>query len=329
MENRLVAIVGTWSSPTAYYSYDPANKRVWRGNWAYSGSWARTEDEITFWSVNGQKLATYNVTQYGATLYATQSGTNYYFGAKLIKNASGWVYSNRLGSIGTFFPYGQERPSATTNNTEKFTGYFRDAETGNDYAVNRYESAGTGRFLTPDQGGRPKPSHPSSWNKYAYAEGDPANGVDPTGQFAVAPGQPGAPTCSFEGIPLSPGECGGTFGWDWPCSVGVAIYCSPAPAPVLMPLRNPRVPTLSCPSEQGASGATYYCLYDSGPNWTAFTTAVSTLDNLIAQDPDCSSWLSGGPAGNGALENLLENVSGTIVLANNIIGPPGYSGGTS
>lgn len=25
-------------------------------------------------------------------------------------------------------------PSATTNGTEKFTGYFRDAESGNDYA---------------------------------------------------------------------------------------------------------------------------------------------------------------------------------------------------
>ena len=82
VRNRLVAIAGTSSNPTAFYSYDPSNKRVWRGNWAYSGSWARTEDEITFWSVTGQKLATYNVTQYGATLYATQSGTNYYFGAE-------------------------------------------------------------------------------------------------------------------------------------------------------------------------------------------------------------------------------------------------------
>ncbi len=59
---------------------------------AISGSWARTEDEITFWSITGQKLTTYNVTQYGATLYATQSGTNYYWW-KLIKNGGGYVYS--------------------------------------------------------------------------------------------------------------------------------------------------------------------------------------------------------------------------------------------
>jgi hypothetical protein len=31
-----------------------------------------------------------------------------------------------------------EHPTATTSGTKKLTGYFRDAETGNDYAINRY-----------------------------------------------------------------------------------------------------------------------------------------------------------------------------------------------
>jgi RHS repeat-associated protein len=66
----------------------------------------------------------------------------------MIKSEKGWVYTDRLGSIGKFYPYGVERPSATANGTEKFTGYFRDAETGLDYADQRYESPGTGRFLT-------------------------------------------------------------------------------------------------------------------------------------------------------------------------------------
>ena len=43
-----------------------------------------------------------------------------------------------------------ERSSATSNGKEKFTGYFRDSETGNDYAVNRYMTPGNGRFITPD-----------------------------------------------------------------------------------------------------------------------------------------------------------------------------------
>ena len=112
--------------------------------------------------------------------YATQTETNYYFGGKLIKNANGWVYSDRLASVGKFYPYGVERPSATTNGTEKFTGYFRDAETGNDYADQRYQSPGYGRFLTPDRV-KGSAADPSSWNKYAYTEGDPINRVDRSG----------------------------------------------------------------------------------------------------------------------------------------------------
>jgi hypothetical protein len=37
------------------------------------------------------------------------------------------VVADRQGSIKKFYPYGTERPSATANDTEKFTGYFRDA----------------------------------------------------------------------------------------------------------------------------------------------------------------------------------------------------------
>ena len=162
VENRLVAIVGTWSSPTACYSLRSLQQA---GSGEATGrtpeAWARTEDEITvLWSITGQKLATYNVTTSGSTIYATQSATNYYFGAKLIKNNNGWVYADRLGSIGKFYPYGIERPSATTNGTETFTGYFRDSETGNDYADQRYISPGYGRFVTPDRGGHPRGTGP-------------------------------------------------------------------------------------------------------------------------------------------------------------------------
>ena len=184
VENRLVALSYPLN-PAVYYSYDPTNHRVWRGQ---SGS---STDEITFWSISGRKLATYQITETAGNwptppgMYCTQTGINYYFGGKLIEanNAtrSGWVYSDRLGSIGKFYPYGIERPSATTNGTEKFTGYLRDSETGNDYAVNRYESPGTGRFLTPDRAASASASDPGGWNKYAYVGGDPANRRDPSG----------------------------------------------------------------------------------------------------------------------------------------------------
>ncbi len=188
VENRLVGINAGVSSAVMFYSYAPSNKRVWRGNWTYSaGDWTRNTDEVTFWGVTGQKLGAYSLTTISGLpttpqFFATQVETNYYFGAKLIKNANGWVYTDRLGSIGKFYPYGQERPSATTNGTEKFTGYFRDSETGNDYADQRYISPGYGRFATPDRkSSSATPADPSSWNKYAYVTGDPINRIDPAG----------------------------------------------------------------------------------------------------------------------------------------------------
>jgi RHS repeat-associated protein len=125
-------------------------------------------------------------------MVATSTGYYQYFGGKLLKNATGYVNSDRLGSIGKFFPYGQERPSATTNGKEKFATYTRDAETGLDYAENRYHSSGDGRFLTPDPySGSAKTVDPSSWNRYAYTGGDPVNRTDASGRAYACTGSGG------------------------------------------------------------------------------------------------------------------------------------------
>ena len=220
VENR---IKGPNVAESFEYSYAPGNKRVWRGVWTTdpnSGITSLTTDEVTFWSVTGQKLATYQiqvVTGNGSTapaLMMTQTGTNYYFGAKLIKNAGGYVVADRLGSIGKFYPWGQEKPSATTNGTEKFTGYFRDAETGLDYAVNRHHSPGTGRFMTPDPYmSSAGPTDPGGWNRYAYTRGDPVNRIDRTGlddcsayrdayacPYALDTGGGGGDTCTLDPV---------------------------------------------------------------------------------------------------------------------------------
>ncbi len=85
--------------------------------------------------------------------------------------------------VGKYYPYGveiQQPPPA--NGTDKFATYFRDSETGLDYANNRYHQPGMGRFMSPDpyaaSGG---PSEPGSWNRYAYTRGDPVNRGDPSG----------------------------------------------------------------------------------------------------------------------------------------------------
>jgi RHS repeat-associated protein len=153
------------------YGYAPDNKRVWKKVDSNPAN-----DEFYFWSGN-QRLGTYKSSNPGNAAFTTAS-TNVYFGGRLIQAAGTAVLIDRLGSNVTggkrYFPYGQEKPSATTNNVEKFTGYFRDSETGLDYADQRYHNPGMGRFLTPDPAG-------SGPNWYAYVGGDPMNSVDPSG----------------------------------------------------------------------------------------------------------------------------------------------------
>jgi len=192
IENRLVA---AGPGQNGQYAYAPGNKRAWRGVWT---SGTLTTDEVTFWGVSGQKLGAYalyitgGITGIGqsnapSVLNVNQTSTNYYFGGKLIKNATGYIGADRLGSIGKYYPYGQEKPSATTNGTEKFTGYMRDAETGLDYADQRYHSPGTGRFMTADPSkASGTPTKPGSWNRYAYSDGDPINSRDPFGLYSTS-----------------------------------------------------------------------------------------------------------------------------------------------
>ncbi len=230
-ENRLIGINAGTNNAVMFYSYGPGHMRIWRGNWTYSaGDWTRNTDEVTFWGVTGQKLGAYSLTTISGLpttpqFYATQVETNYYFGAKLIKDSNGWVYTDRLASIGKFYPYGQERPSATANGTEKFTGYFRDSETGNDYAVNRYIPPGYGRFLTPDRvDGRS--SDPGSWNKYAYAGGNPINNVDRLGSewCALYPdGEIDFDNCASDQVCENPGFANNPEAWVDICVLGIQV----------------------------------------------------------------------------------------------------------
>jgi hypothetical protein len=140
IDNRLSVPSGLSAFWNTYY-YDAGNKRTS----------TQSQNEFTFWFGN-LKLATYRVTNdFYTQIFFTPKTTSVYFGGKLVSKGTysaactcadkivlAPVGSERLGSIGKFYPYGQERPSATTNDTEKFTGYFRDQATGLDYADQRY-----------------------------------------------------------------------------------------------------------------------------------------------------------------------------------------------
>ena len=258
VENRFVGTGASFSYFSGYqYSYAPGNKRVWRGNFSTNGGAPiLTTDEVTFWSVNGQKLASYNILMSGNSMIFNQNVANYYFGSKLIGHYTSNVglsitATDRLGSIGKYYPYGQEKPSATTNGMEKFTGYFRDSETGFDYAKNRYHNPGTGRFLTPDPyRNSARATDPRTWNRYAYTNGDPVNFKDPTGlddDGFVPVCDPNDPTCGDDGN-SGDGE-GGAGGWDYdyPCGANALTEvpgqgCVANPGPGILPPPPPPCP---------------------------------------------------------------------------------------
>jgi RHS repeat-associated protein len=108
-----------------------------------------------------------------------------WFAGQLIMNANNAAFTDRVGtdraSGARFMPYGDEITS-TGNDREKFATYTRDSYSGLDYADQRFYASTYGRFNTPDPYmGSGDPSAPGSWNRYAYALGDPTNGNDPTG----------------------------------------------------------------------------------------------------------------------------------------------------
>jgi RHS repeat-associated protein len=190
VENRLTAY-GTES-----YLYDPSNKRVMRTDSA-RGNWY----QITLW------VGSMRIGAYGFDMKEDR-----YIGGRRI------APQDRLGSYlhtgRTFLPYGEEL-NPTSNDADKFATYRRDS-TGLDYADQRYYSPGVGRFLTADPYmASAGAADPSSWNRYAYVEGDPINYVDPKGLAAA----PADSLEEFLGCIDTP-----IFGpWSWKCSTNSQI----------------------------------------------------------------------------------------------------------
>jgi RHS repeat-associated protein len=157
------------------YQYAPDNKRVAKTLTGAQGT------QWFLW-VGGMRIGTYthNWNSNTGTWYLAQTKEDLYVAGRRV------APSDRLGSDLTdglkLMPYGEElQPPNVPNDRTKFATYHRDAS-GLDYADQRYNSPGTGRFMTSDpylaSGGA---ADPSSWNRYAYVEGDPVNKIDASG----------------------------------------------------------------------------------------------------------------------------------------------------
>jgi RHS repeat-associated protein len=134
----------------------------------------------------------------------------YYGGERVAKvdpyGQKHFFFANRLGSVATmtdaqgfyeqiwqYYPYGGDRVAYDTLNDPntrwwlmnrmKFTGLWRDDETGLDHTLYRKYTSNLGRWLSPDpDNAGADESDPQSWNGYSYVGNNPIDRTDPTGQ---------------------------------------------------------------------------------------------------------------------------------------------------
>jgi RHS repeat-associated protein len=188
--NRLIDAVSM--SQWIQYEYDAGNKRILEVSWTGNGNgWTKTADNVHFYGVTGQRLGTYpvqvsNENTPTVSLSFSPGMDSVWFGGRLVQKGGTSVPApDRLGSIGRYLPYGEERTGQSgnpANGNEKFATYTRDGVTGLDYADQRWYAQGQGRFLTSDPyQASAGAAEPGSWNRYGYVEGDPVGAFDPNG----------------------------------------------------------------------------------------------------------------------------------------------------
>ena len=133
---------------------------------------------INLYSPDGKRMGYYRFSSTNGWTTTTALGfQNFlYLGNKAL------TYSeDRIGSTGNYYPYGNGYV-ASGPEAQNFGTYVQD-ESGLLYADQRHYNPNFGRFMTADRSNANIDyGNPTSWNRYAYTNGDPVNGMDPSGQ---------------------------------------------------------------------------------------------------------------------------------------------------
>jgi RHS repeat-associated protein len=172
-ENQILSMDGG----AATYAYDGDGKRMKKVT--------SSETTFTFYGLGGI-ISEFTTSNAIANHIAAASSDNCFYhttdklgSAVLVMSATGTVVENSRT-----LPYGEtwlaSDTGSTSTNDKKFTTYLRDQESGLDYAMNRYFVNTTGRFSSPDKGSAALFS-PTSLNRYTFANLDPINNTDSTG----------------------------------------------------------------------------------------------------------------------------------------------------
>ncbi|HWP84692.1 MAG TPA: RHS repeat-associated core domain-containing protein [Terriglobia bacterium] len=164
------------------YLYDGDHRRVKKSNgtlyWYNPQGELLAESDLSgnlrseYIYFNGRRIARRDV----------PSGNTYYYltdhlgSARVVTNSSGVVVEES-----DYYPFGTERViTDTMNNSLKFAGMERDAESALDHTLYRKYSASLARWLSPDVQ-RGEPRNPQTLNRYPYVLNNPGMLTDPLG----------------------------------------------------------------------------------------------------------------------------------------------------
>src|ERR1700683_3868475 len=195
-ENRVVASSGGAGSGS--YSYDGNGLRVQKTSGSTTTTYIFSSSKVVAEYTNGAPPSspTNEYVYLGASLLATVSSgaQSFYALDRLSVRATMDGSGNLIGQQG-HYPYGEIWYSQNTTTKWKFTNYERDPESGNDYALSRFNVNRLGRFATTDPLAGPS-TDPQRLNEYLYSRNDPINLIDPSGAallpFDYTPGDSGS-----------------------------------------------------------------------------------------------------------------------------------------
>jgi RHS repeat-associated protein len=321
IENRVAQL--TASSVVTMYGYDTRNQRVYAGpQYLEDCGGSEPSERFFFYGIDGKKLAVFT----GCSGSVSVTQTNIWFAGRLLKA------QDRLKSIGKYFPYGEDRtnpsPANPANGQEKFATYTRDAESGLDYAYQRYYTSGLGRMLTPDPyDGSAAPAGPQSWNGYAYVEGDPAGFNDPEGLYLRAPDSPptdpwGCPPSSDVRLRLmsciSFGGFGGDGGGNGGGGGGGGIGWSPkidiATNSVERGVLSARLTNFASSNCAKVIGAVFTKVTGTAFSVSQFVAVANSIDFYNATNQTVGAWTQNQVSGNGNSGTLSAAAGGNTAV---------------
>ncbi|MFN3413527.1 MAG: RHS repeat-associated core domain-containing protein [Thermoanaerobaculum sp.] len=156
------------AEPGIHYTLRGLNNEILREVHELNGVWSWRKDYIHAGKDHVATVASTGITH----VHKDHLGST-----RLITNGAGNKVTEHR-----YWPFGEEMSVTSSPERMRFAGHERDFLSGLDMMHARYYAPFGGRFLSVDPGRDFDPSHPQSWNLYAYVRNNPVNAVDSTGR---------------------------------------------------------------------------------------------------------------------------------------------------